>query len=81
MLSDSRAVMLFISAFLLFYTALIVPAQICLWSYDDPCDMFPSLPFDVIVDVFFMVTRPQSRPQSRCGHGAITLQSCCSRAA
>jgi hypothetical protein len=47
--------MLVLSAIFLFYTAVIVPIQICLWSYDDPCTMFPTLFFDVLVDVFFMV--------------------------
>jgi len=47
--------MLFLSGFLLFYTAIIVPVQICLWSYDDPCNAFATLNFDVIVDTFFLV--------------------------
>jgi hypothetical protein len=47
--------MLFCSAALLLYTAVIVPVQICLWTYDDPCNTFPTLFFDVIVDTFFMV--------------------------
>jgi hypothetical protein len=51
----SLAVMLFLSGFLLFYTAIIVPVQICLWSYDDPCNAFATLNFDVIVDTFFLV--------------------------
>jgi hypothetical protein len=49
------AVMLFISGILLFYTAIIVPVQICLWSYDDPCNAFVTLYFDVAVDSFFLV--------------------------
>jgi hypothetical protein len=40
---------------LLLYTAVIVPVQICLWNYDDPCRAFPTLHFDVIVDSFFLV--------------------------
>ena len=43
------------SAMLLIYTAVIVPVQICMWNYDDPCNMFPTLFFDVFVDAFFMV--------------------------
>ena len=43
------------STVLLLYTAVIVPVQICMWNYDDPCNKFPTLPFDVIVDCFFMV--------------------------
>jgi hypothetical protein len=49
------AVMLFFSGTLLFYTAIIVPVQICLWSYDDPCNAFTTLNFDVVVDTFFLV--------------------------
>ena len=48
-------VMLFMSAFLLLYTSVIVPVQICLWNYDDPCNNFPTLFFDVFVDCFFLV--------------------------
>jgi hypothetical protein len=40
---------------LLLYTAGVVPAQICLWDYGDPCTRFPTLYFDVVVDTFFMV--------------------------
>ena len=47
--------MLFCSAALLLYTAVIVPVQICLWTYDDPCNTFPTLYFDAVVDTFFMV--------------------------
>jgi hypothetical protein len=47
--------MLFLSGALLVYTALIVPVQICLWAYDDPCDIFPTLQLDIIVDTFFLV--------------------------
>jgi hypothetical protein len=49
------AVMLFLSGAFLFYTATIVPVQLCLWTYDDPCNIFPTLQFDVIVDTFFLV--------------------------
>ncbi len=43
------------NAVLLVYTLILVPVQICLWNYDDPCNKFPTLYFDVIVDTFFMV--------------------------
>ncbi len=43
------------SAMLLFYTAIIAPVQICFWNYDDPCNKFPTLYFDVYVDSFFVV--------------------------
>ena len=29
--------------------------QVCLFNYDDPCITFPTLPFDVAVDSFFLV--------------------------
>jgi hypothetical protein len=48
--------MLLSSTLVLIYTAVIVPVQICMWNYDDPCDMFPTLFFDVFVDAFFMVS-------------------------
>ena len=47
--------MLLTSAWLLVYTAMVVPIQLCMWNYDDPCNMFPTLYFDVFVDIFFMV--------------------------
>ena len=47
--------MLVSSALLLFYTCLLVPVQICIWNYDDPCIKFPTLYFDVVVDCFFLV--------------------------
>ena len=49
--------MLVTSTLLILYTAVVVPVQICMWDYDDPCTMFPTLPFDVIVDCFFLVSR------------------------
>lgn len=50
--------MLFISGFLLLYTATVVPVQMFLWDYSDPCNKFPTLFFDVIVDCFFVVCLP-----------------------
>jgi hypothetical protein len=59
--------MLFLSGSLLFYTAIIVPVQICLWSYDDPCNTFTTLYFDVIVDTFFLVkATSNARAFPRC---------------
>ena len=52
--------MLVTSAVLLFYTSLLVPVQICIWNYDDPCIKFPTLYFDVVVDCFFLVRSWQS---------------------
>ena len=44
------------SGVLLLYTAIIAPVQIFLWEFnEEECNKFPSLFFDVFVDVFFMV--------------------------
>mmetsp|Transcript_53366 Transcript_53366/g.111374 ORF Transcript_53366/g.111374 Transcript_53366/m.111374 type:complete len:210 (+) Transcript_53366:1654-2283(+) len=48
-------VILLLSGSLLFYTAIIVPVQLCLWNYDDPCSAFTTLYFDVFVHSFFLV--------------------------
>ncbi len=40
----------------LMYTATIVPIQICMWNYDDSCNMFPTLYFDVGIDTYFIVS-------------------------
>ena len=55
LLHHPPAVELTMSAVLLFYTAIIAPIQICFWSYDDACNKFPTLYFDVYVDAFFVV--------------------------
>ncbi len=55
---------LLISGLLLLYTALICPVQICMWNYDDPCNTFPTLRFDIFVDCFFMV-RPDGGGEGR----------------
>jgi hypothetical protein len=48
--------LLFISGVMLLYTAIIAPVQIFLWEFnDEECNKFPTLFFDVLVDVFFMV--------------------------
>ena len=47
--------MLLCNGVFLLYTAVIVPVQICMWNYDDPCNKFPTLYFDIGVDSFFMV--------------------------
>jgi len=40
---------------MLLYTAIIAPVQIFLWEFnDEECNKFPTLFFDVLVDVFFM---------------------------
>ncbi len=58
------------NAFFLIYTIVIVPVQICLWNYDDPCNKFPTLYFDIIVDTFFMVPPPHARGPSRSSGSA-----------
>ncbi len=50
-----RAGMTITSVTLLVYTAIIVPVQLCIWSYEDPCSIFPTLHFDIAVDAFFLV--------------------------
>ena len=47
--------MLFVSGVLLVYTAIVVPVQIFVWDYSDPCDPFPTLKLDIFIDTFFMV--------------------------
>jgi hypothetical protein len=54
--ADLMTGMLFSSGILLFYTAIVVPVQIFLWDYSDSCNMFPTLYFDILVDLFFMVS-------------------------
>ncbi len=48
--------MLLASGTLLFYTAMVVPVQIFMWDYTDQCNTFPTLFFDVLVDLFFLVS-------------------------
>jgi hypothetical protein len=47
--------MLLTSGLLLLYTALVVPVQMLLWDYSNPCRMFPTLYLDILVDTFFLV--------------------------
>jgi hypothetical protein len=47
--------MMFFSGISLLYTAVVVPAQIFLWDYSDPCNTFPTLFLDIIIDSFFLV--------------------------
>jgi hypothetical protein len=51
----AAAGMVAVSGVFLLYTAGVVPVQLFLWNYDDSCRAFPTLYFDVVVDVFFMV--------------------------
>ena len=50
------AAILFLSGALLLYTALVVPVQILVWDYSDPCQTFPTLYFDIGVDTFFLAS-------------------------
>ena len=44
------------SALLLLYTAIAAPVQVFVWEVnEEECNIFPTLYFDIIVDVFFMV--------------------------
>jgi hypothetical protein len=47
--------LLFISGLFLLYSAVVVPFQICMWDYSDPCNLFPTLQLDLAVDTFFLV--------------------------
>jgi hypothetical protein len=50
------AVALFLSGMLLLYTAIIAPAQVFVWEFkEEECNVFPTLFFDIFVDLFFMV--------------------------
>ena len=47
---------LFMSGMLLLYTAIIAPAQVFLWEFnEEECNVFPTLYFDILVDIFFLV--------------------------
>jgi hypothetical protein len=59
MLLLEMAALLFCSGMLLLYSAIIVPFQICIWDYTDPCNIFPTLFFDLGVDTFFLVSSLQ----------------------
>jgi hypothetical protein len=46
----------FISGALLLYTVLMAPVQMFVWEFDEiECNIFPTLYFDMFVDIFFMV--------------------------
>ena len=51
----NAAVVLFLNALFLLYTAIIVPVQIFMWDYTDPCNKFPTIYLDLCVDTFFLV--------------------------
>ena len=51
----SLAAVVLLSGALLLYTAAVVPVQLFMWDYEDPCNKFPTLYFDVAADSFFLV--------------------------
>jgi hypothetical protein len=55
-----RAAVMLMSFCLLLYTGVVVPIQVGLWDYDSPCNIFPTLYFDVFVDIFFLVRQTSS---------------------
>jgi hypothetical protein len=76
------AVMLFVSGLLLLYSAVIVPFQICMWDYSDPCNTFPTLNLDMCVDTFFLViSYPRfhiSRVMFRSSQSSLEISDVCS---
>ena len=40
------------------YSAYVVPMQLSFWANRDPCDPFPTLYFDLVVDTYFLVISP-----------------------
>lgn len=40
---------------LLVYTALFVPMQLSFWQSNDPCYVAPTLDFDLLTDIYFLV--------------------------
>ena len=46
---------IFLTSFFLGYTALVTPPVIAFYWLDDPCKPLPTLFFDVIIDIFFLL--------------------------
>ena len=44
-----------LSFLFLAYSAYVVPMQLSFWANRDPCDPYPTLIFDLIVDTYFLV--------------------------
>ena len=44
-----------VSAMMLVYSAFMVPVQLTFWNVDDPCWVYPTLYFDMFLDIFFLV--------------------------
>jgi hypothetical protein len=64
--------MIAVSGVFLLYTAMIVPIQLFLWSYENPCIIFPTLYLDLIVDLFFLVDTPPRMPDAYPSFEGIT---------
>ncbi len=47
--------MMLASCAFLIYSAYVVPMQLSFWMRDDPCDPFPTLYSDAVVDTYFLV--------------------------
>ncbi len=59
---------------LLLYSGAVAPVQICMWDYEDPCNAFPTLAFDVFVDAFFMVRlTPPTHTHTHTSHAHAVL--------
>ena len=52
--------MMLASCCFLIYSAYVVPMQLSFWMRDDPCDPFPTLYSDALVDTYFLVGRARS---------------------
>ena len=48
---------MFLSGALLFYGAFLLPVQLFMWDYSDPCNTFPTLRLDLFADTFFLVMK------------------------
>ena len=68
--------MLFVSGLLLLYSAVVVPFQICMWDYSDPCNTFPTLHLDIAVDTFFLASS-QCRNSCPSNHVRLTANLNC----
>jgi hypothetical protein len=49
----------------LIYSAYVVPMQLSFWMRDDPCDPFPTLYTDAVVDTYFLVRAAPAGGASR----------------
>ena len=58
-LSSQRftAVLMGLSCSFLAYSGLVVPMQLSFWLTENPCNPYPTLYSDVVVDTYFMVCK------------------------